>query len=362
MKKYEVGGITIVKLNGNSYERGFQNGTLCKNEITKAIKITYDELLKDSTRYNYFIKKAKFLEDKLSNDFKSELLGISEGSGIEYKKVLMHNLIFTIEMKFACFACSYINKNNELITLRQLDLNINFDSYKEMILYVIKPDKGYAFFTLSIPGFIDSETGMNEKGITLSQNNIGISQVNWDITPIGELTRHLIQNFKSINEINNYLNQEKEYPARLLFCSSPKTASVFEIANKEKAKINLTNNFICVANHPIKIKNNIPSTDSSYERLNYANDFFKKNSNVIDFKKFLEFIRSSLISRKISKTTTNWQSVIFSPSTLNFWIAKQNDVGNNPVCLNEYVGFNLLNLLYDKDCENSPKNLPSFKK
>jgi len=357
MKKYNIEGINIVRLEGNPYERWLQNGTLSKKEITNAVQITYNDLLKDPKKYTFFIEKSKVLEKGLSEDFKSELLWISHGADIKYENILMHNLIFTIEMKFACFAWSCINTKNKLLTLRQLDLNINSDSYKEMILYIVKPEKWYSFFTLAIPGFIDSETGMNEKGITISQNNIYIKQTHWNIKTIWELTRKLLQFSKSIDEINNYLDNEEEYPARLLLCSSPDTASVFEIANTNKAKIDLINNKICVTNHPRKIKNTISSTDSSYKRLDYANIFFEKNIKSINFEKVLKLLRSPLISRKISKTTTNWQSVIFSPSTLNFWIAKPNKNSNKSVCLNEYIEFNLIDLLYDENYKVGSKDI-----
>ena len=45
---------------------------------------------------------------------------------------------------------------------------------KDMILYIIKPQKGYGFAAILNPGWVDGESGMNENGITVSQNNIGL--------------------------------------------------------------------------------------------------------------------------------------------------------------------------------------------
>ena len=48
---------------------------------------------------------------------------------------------------------------------------------KDIILYIIKPQKGYGFAAILNPGWVDGESGMNENGITVSQNNINISSI-----------------------------------------------------------------------------------------------------------------------------------------------------------------------------------------
>jgi hypothetical protein len=40
----------------------------------------------------------------------------------------------------------------------------------------IKPQQGYGFAALLNPGMVSGETGINEKGITVSENNIHIRQ------------------------------------------------------------------------------------------------------------------------------------------------------------------------------------------
>ena len=53
-----------------------------------------------------------------------------------------------------------------------------------MILFIVKPERGFGFAAILNPGWVDGETGVNEKGITVSQNNIGIKQDDWNVTPI----------------------------------------------------------------------------------------------------------------------------------------------------------------------------------
>jgi len=132
-----------------------------------------------------------------------------------------------------CF--SFKDKNSKIVTFRQIDEDKASFLYKNMILYIIKPQKGYGFAAILNPGWVDGESGINEKGITVSQNNIHIRQTEWDIMPITQLSRQMLQYSKTIDEAEQLLDKQKAFPARLLFVSSKKSASIFEIANKEKA-------------------------------------------------------------------------------------------------------------------------------
>ena len=76
---------------------------------------------------------------------------------------------------------------------------------------------GLGFAAIITPGWIDGETGINEKGITVSQNNIGIKQKEWDVMPITVLSRYMLQYSETINEIDRLLDEQHAYPGRLIF-------------------------------------------------------------------------------------------------------------------------------------------------
>jgi hypothetical protein len=112
------------------------------------------------------------------------------------------------------------------------------DFHRKMVLFIIKPDKGVGFAAIITPGWIDGETGINEKGITVSQNNIEIRQEDWDVMPITILSRYMLQYSETIDDIDRVLDQQQAYPVRLIFVSNPHGASVFEFVNTENARIN----------------------------------------------------------------------------------------------------------------------------
>ena len=202
---------------------------------------------------------------------------------------------------------------------------------------------------------------INEMGITVSQNNIGIKQKIWDVMPITILSRYMLQYSKSIDDAEKILDDLKDYPGRLIFISSKQSASAFEFANTEKARINMENGFLALSNHA-RI---IPSREigsGSVKRLSFVQQFLTENSHQMNIEKALELVRTPRISRDTfwdRLKVHNRQAYVFSPATLDFWIALPPSNPSKPACYGEYVGFNLLHELYDTGNKPNPMTFPA---
>ena len=357
---YIKAGITVVYLTGSPYEIGLAHGKLCRREILEVNRpiFEYYQKISDDSQ-SQWLTLSRRLEKHIPIEYIEEMRGISAGAGIEYEKILFLNTVSTISEGNGCFAYSFKDKNSKIITLRQVDIGSKSSFYKDMILYIIKPQKGYGFAAILNPGWVDAESGMNENGITVSQNNIVIEQKAWNVMPITQLSRYMLQYSKTIDDAEQLLDKQEAYPARLLFVSSKESASVFEIANKEKARIDMKNGYLALANHACLIPSkNLP--ESSTTRLDYGNQFLSDNSENMDLKIALELVRSSKISRRWSPGVHNRQSFIFSPSDLDFWIAIPPDSNSVPASYGPYIGFNLRNELYGTGDEANPKALPAY--
>jgi Acyl-coenzyme A:6-aminopenicillanic acid acyl-transferase len=359
-KKYIKNGMTVVYLTGTPYDIGFAHGNLLKNEIMDANQYCWDAYDKlKNTPDGKWLPLSRSLERYIPEEYIAEMKGIADGAGIEYEKILFLNTLATISEHSKCFAFSFRQTESNIITVRQIDISNRIPLWKKMILYIIKPQTGYAFAALLNPGWVSGETGMNEKGITVSENNITIQQTRWDVMPIDQLSRKLLQYSKSIDDVEIILCKQKAYPARLIFASSQKTASIFEFANKEIASINMINGYLAMANHACELSSkNI--TTSSTKRLNFANQFLKENLKDMDIKKAIDLVRTSRITWRWNPLINNRQSIIFSPSTLDFWIAIPPESDYIPASYGPYVGFNLLQELYGTGHEPNPKSFPAY--
>jgi hypothetical protein len=358
-RKYEKAGLTVVYLTGTPYEIGLAHGKLCKNEILTANKVffdTYEKVARDPQ--NKWLKVSKKLEKQIPKEYIEEMRGIADGAEINYDKILFLNTLTTISMYNKCYAFSYKETNSKIVTVRQIDDDPESSLYKNMILFIIKPEKGYGFAAILNPGWVDGESGINEKGITVSQNNIQIRQTEWDIMPITQLSRQMLQYSKTIKDAEQLLERQEVFPARLLFVSSKQSASIFEIANKEKARIDMENGVLSLANHACLIPSkNVKS--SSTKRLDFGTQFLDENLKEMDKNKALELVRSSRISWRWNSSVHNRQSFIFSPSDLDFWIAIPPDSNDTPASYGPYIGFNLRHELYGSGDEANPKSFPA---
>lgn len=174
-KKYMKAGITVVYLTGTPYEIGYAHGKLCKDEIINVNKIYwdyYDHLKKLPD--GKWLPLSQNLERYIPEEYILEMKGIADGSGIEYDKILFLNTLTTISMADGCFAFAFKDNESKITTVRQIDISTNSPYSKKMILYIIRPQQGYGFAALLNPGMVSGETGMNENGITISENNIHI--------------------------------------------------------------------------------------------------------------------------------------------------------------------------------------------
>jgi Acyl-coenzyme A:6-aminopenicillanic acid acyl-transferase len=363
-RKFIKNGIPVVYLTGTPYEIGLAHGKLCKREIEENNKNFFDfyDRLKKDPQANWLMLSRQ-LEENIPEEYIDEMRGISVGADIEYDKILFINTLSTISMKNGCFAFAFIDTNQQIITLRQDDEDKYTDFHREMILYIVKPKKGLGFAAILTPGWVDGETGINEMGITVSQNNIGIEQKIWDVMPITVLSRYMLQYSETIDDIEKILCEKKAYPGRLIFASSKDNASVFEFVNNEKSRINMENGFLVLSNHARQI----PSKEigrGSANRLAKAENFLNENIDHMNVEKAIKLVRSPLISRDNFWDTFkvhNRQSYIFSPGTLDFWIAIPPESINKPASYGTYVGFNLQHELYNTGDEPNPKRFPAYK-
>ena len=155
------------------------------------------------------------------------------------------------------------------------------------------------------------------------------------------------------------LRKQKSYPAKLIFTSNKKTASIFEFANKEIAIINMKSGYLAMANHACMIPSK-SITSPSTKRLDFGNQFLKESVEDMDIEKAIELVRTSRISWRWNPVVHNRQSIIFSPATLDFWIAIPPESDYIPASYGPYVGFNLMQELNGQGHEPNPESFPAY--
>ncbi|UCE30921.1 MAG: hypothetical protein JSW68_12910 [Burkholderiales bacterium] len=329
----------MLYLSGTPEQIGLAHGHLLRDEIGSANRRFLESFEALPERNRERLQRAlQRLEQRTPAAYLAEMRAIARGAGLSYEQVLFLNNLTTLSEGERCFAFSAWDREGRLMTFRQIDSNS--DMYEQMVLFIVRPDRGHAFAALLNPGWVDGETGMNARGLTLSQNNIGIRQTAWNVTPVTILTRHILQHASTIDEAFAILRGQDAWPARLLFVSQPEGAAVFEMANGHLQRLQMSEEGLALANHPRRV----PADDisaNSVRRLEHADRYLAEHRARISIDQGIALLRSPTISSFVRNGFTNKQSVVFRPATLDFWIALRPDGRFRAAASGAYEGFNL---------------------
>lgn len=212
----------VLHLKGTPYERGYQHGTLLKEQIQHNITEYIDKSKSQVVgRAEGFIKHLPNLLTYVPDHFMEEMQGLSDGSGISINKIILLNLF--PEM----FHCSGItvsgdaSKNGELYHVRVLDYSIGRNLQSTAVLQVVEPDEGIPFLNVTYAGFIGTVTGMNNEKIAIGEIG-GQGYGSWDGIPMAFLLRDILQYASSIEE------------AKTILQTSPRTCEYYYVFSDGK--------------------------------------------------------------------------------------------------------------------------------
>ncbi len=188
-KLEERDGILVLYLSGTPYEMGYQHGALLKDKIkdifsNHILRYLASEEQKQKRKFfphipllKYFRSRAEALDRYIPKEYKEELKGLAEASGLSYKDILlMHTFLDTA-------------------SLTKLNIESQFRDFLKQrhVAFFYKPQTGNPFVAVGSPGIIGTLTGMNESGVTLDERGPGKTLSSAKGVPILFLLRQVLQ-------------------------------------------------------------------------------------------------------------------------------------------------------------------------
>lgn len=211
------GDLRYIELKGSAYERGLKHGQLLKKEI----KAVTDSLMNDiekTTNMNprdfisKFLSETDFISEikKWTPKLLEEIKGISDGSGIDYEIIFMHQLgdefFFNTESIMA-HKCSSIGinktKKHSSITAQNMDIPKYFHGYQTVMK--ITDENEIESIILTIPGHIGI-TGMNNKQVSVNCNILMQLDYQRKGLPVSFIVRGILGK-SNANQAISFLNQ-----------------------------------------------------------------------------------------------------------------------------------------------------------
>jgi len=207
-------GLLVLYLTGSPYELGYQHGTLLRREVRARIQAELYGGLIEQRRISHLLlmRRARQIDAILTEEYREELRGLADGSGVSYSQVLVLNtaeelageqwtangvreLMLSVSPAFfphfsvteptaasgvpktlavdqrmagARFQGAFAGFGSATIDGRVLQaawLDSPLPALDDLVVVVCQPKSGNSYLGLSKPGAIGLFAGLNEEGL-----------------------------------------------------------------------------------------------------------------------------------------------------------------------------------------------------
>lgn len=164
--------IPVVVVRGTPYEMGRQLGELIGDEMRVFIPqamagITAELGVNESALRDVWSRTAAYTDDRVEQ----ELTGLADGSGMSLSLIeAMHAV--PLLMPYSCSSIAAWGKATEdghLYQTRDLDWSLEVGAHEFPVIVIYIPDKGIPHVVPTFAGMIGAHTGMNARGVVLSE-------------------------------------------------------------------------------------------------------------------------------------------------------------------------------------------------
>ncbi len=165
--------ITILHLNGTSYDMGFLQGVLLKEKIQQNVRACLSFCDERGLTYQRLLGIWDTMKPLVPQPYLDEMQGIAEGSTVSFENISIFNFALYSALNCASFAAwGPATSDGRLYHARSSDFPFTAQDpmtgiylQENQLIIVRKPQQGYASFAPSFAGEVDCESGLNEKGI-----------------------------------------------------------------------------------------------------------------------------------------------------------------------------------------------------
>ena len=274
-------GIPFIYLKGDSYEIGLQYGVLLKEEMrsfyvdmdnfenAKMAKLYQespwymDVLIKISAPF-VVKKKLNSFKNRVPEDYRAQLRGMSEGSGVPLNQILKVTFIPDF------VSCSSFIKNVEgrIIHGRNSDHGIEqfFAEYPVIAHY--DKDGKYKYFDIGIVGTPFAITGINEHGLTLSYNQ-ATTEKSKPFNGKGTMLmfNRILEECRNLNDVDRTPRNVDRF-VTMIGSLEDRTGAAYDIVDQKVVRTDLKNGYIYSTNRCVS-----PSMRREYNSI-FEMDWF----------------------------------------------------------------------------------------
>ncbi len=320
--------ITVVVVSGTPYEMGYQLGKALKDEVKACMTgfLKYGQM-GDPERFNNKVLDDAWIsvEPYIKDRFKEELRGLADGSEVSWEELKRAHMIPVVG-NYACSGVSVwgdATENGHLYQIRNLDFTMGggLQDYPTIVIYL--PNEGIPHASATFAGYIAAHTGINAKGIVLSEK--GASPDNeypfdLDGTHFSTLFRDILYDANTLDEALNMIKSTKLIKRYHLYVGDGKPESIgaakILVSSPDETKLTIWKD-----NDPSdEMAPNIKKNVCYYTMKNEdAYKFLTENYGKFNSEKMIE------LSRLVADDNGNLEDVVYDATSLEMWVSYAKD-------------------------------------
>lgn len=334
-----IDGTCVLFLKGTPGEMGRQQGKLLNKEVHRIC----DHILYGVGVGSSFEKGKWFfteiegavarLEPFMDPRYLAEMDSIADAAGMDRQESRLSN--FFPEL-FHCSGFSLFGKatrDGHMYHGRVLDYLRGVGLEQNAVVTIYQPDEGNAWVNLGYAGFVGTVTAMNEKGISVGEMG-GRGYGQWDGKPMAQLLREVMEKADTLDDAVRIMRQ------------GPRTCEYYYVVSDGKSR-----RAVGIAATPTRFDvihpgESVPQLPHGFDDaiLMSAGDRYETLAQRVKlgYGGFDDSSARQLMSRPVCMTS-NIQSVLFEPDTLDFWVA--NADSRDVASATRFTHYNLRNLL-----------------
>ncbi|MBI1932290.1 MAG: hypothetical protein HYS24_07105 [Ignavibacteriales bacterium] len=334
--------IKVIVVKGTPYEMGYQLGETLKDDVDKCMTyfLKYAEMGEPSRYNNKVLDEAWIsVEPYIDNRFKEELRGLAEGSGIDWDKLKRAQMIPVV----GDYACSGVSvwgsatENGSLLQIRNLDFTMGGGLQDFPVIVIYQPNEGIPHASATFAGYIGAHTGINAKGIVLSEKGASPKReypFDLDGTHFSTLFRDLLYDANTLNEALHKIETTKLIKRYHLYIGDGKKetmgAAKILVSTPDPVKLKIWKD----NDQTDEVAPNIFKDACYYTMDNEkAFKFLSDNHGKMNAEKMIE------LSKLVADEDGNLEDVVYDATNLEMWVAYAN--GNEVASKRPYIHIDL---------------------
>jgi cytochrome c551/c552 len=335
----EENRITVLYVTGTPYEMGYEQGRLLTSQVRGTIRDVQDganKFLPKAMResklltkrdekeiINEFLDRAWYLMSRYApREDLEEMRGLADGSGIPLDEIhRMHAIPDTGETSCSgLVAKGSATRDGHVYQLRILDYGANFNLQRRPLITVYRPttESANMYVTIGWVGFVGAISGVNEKGVALSEMGFG--------NPPGETLAGTPMPFL-LKNVLRYADTAEE-GAAIIRTARRTNSYVYFLGDKRNAPIGMiTSAQQCVAYHAndrdtLEVGN---KTLPQFRDIVYGGHYEDKQAQLVrDMQGNVDVEAIQELARQIAMKS-NLQTVIYDLTADKIWVANRKD-------------------------------------